>query len=255
MSFEATTTWHSQLTDGVVVLTYVRPPDNVIGFADLADLDRTLVHWADDERARVIVLTGGLEGTFVAHADLADVAALVDGRPTGPAGPDAWARALGRLATIPQPVIAAVNGQAWGGGCELALACTLRVAAQSAHFRFIEVANGAIPGAGGTQRLPRLIGFSRAARLVLAGERIDADRAAAIGLVDGVLPDADFLQHVFDWVAPIALQPRHSLVAAKTGPRRGPPSAAGGGLALEQRIFRDVLRSPATRALHARRTK
>ncbi len=245
--------WHSQLADGVVVLTYVRPPENVIGFADLAELDEALVDWADDERARVIVLTGGLEGTFVAHADLADVAALVDDRPTGPDGPQVWARALGRLATIPQPVIAAVNGQAWGGGCELALACTLRVAAQSAHFRFIEVANGAIPGAGGTQRLPRLIGFSRAARLVLGGERIDADQAAEFGLVDAVRPDADFLQHVREWVAPIAQQPRHSLVAAKRALVEGLLLSLAEGLELEQRIFRDVLRSPETRALHAAR--
>jgi enoyl-CoA hydratase/carnithine racemase len=243
--------WQSTLTDGgVVVLTYRRPPENVIGFADLAELDRVLVQWADDERARVIVLTGGAVGTFVAHADLADVAALIDDRATGPDGPDVWARALGRLATIPQPVVAAVNGQAWGGGCELALACTLRVAAQSAHFRFVEVANGAIPGAGGTQRLPRLIGFSQAARLVLGGERIDADRAAAIGLVDAVLPDANFIQHALAWVAPIATQPRHSLVAAKRALVDGASLSLSDGLELEQGIFRDILRSAETRALH-----
>ena len=132
--------WKSTLTDGVVVLTYLRPPENVIGFADLAELDRALMRWADDEQARVIVLTGGIAGTFVAHADLADVAALRNDRPTGTDGPELWTRALARIASVPQPVIAAVNGQAWGGGCELALACTLRVAAHSAHFRFIEVA-------------------------------------------------------------------------------------------------------------------
>jgi enoyl-CoA hydratase len=245
--------WQSQLTGGVVVLTYVRPPENVIGFADLAELDRALVHWADDERAHVIVLTGGIAGTFVAHADLADVAALIDDRPTGPDGPEVWARALGRLATIPQPVIAAVNGQAWGGGCELALACMLRVAAQSAHFRFVEVANGAIPGAGGTQRLPRLIGLSRAARLVLGGEQIDAARAAEVGLVDAVVPDADFLHHVLDWVSPIAEQPRHSLVAAKRALVEGLLLPLSQGLELEQGIFLDILRSAATRALHGSR--
>jgi enoyl-CoA hydratase/carnithine racemase len=242
--------WQSELAGSVVVLSYVRPPENVIGFADLAELDRALIQWADDERARVIVITGGIVGRFVAHADLADVAALRDGRPTGPDGPDVWARALGRIATIATPVIAAVNGQAWGGGCELALACTLRVAAQSAHFRFVEVAHGAIPGAGGTQRLPRLIGSSRAARLVLGGERMDAEMAAAIGLVDAVFPDADFLQHVLQWVAPIAAQPRHSLVAAKKALVEGSSLPLSEGLELEQGIFREVLRSPATRALH-----
>jgi enoyl-CoA hydratase/carnithine racemase len=243
--------WQSELSDGVAVLTYVRPPENVLGFADLAELDEALMRWADDERARVIVITGGVAGYFVAHADLADVGALVDDRPTGRHGPDSWGRALARLSSIPQPVVAAVNGQAWGGGCELALAALLRVASTSAHFRFVEVADGAIPGAGGTQRLPRLIGPSRAARLILGGLRVMADEAAALGLVDVVLPDIGFLDHVMEWVAPIAAQPRHSLAAAKRALLDGLAVPLDEGLELERRLFRGVLRSPETRALHA----
>jgi enoyl-CoA hydratase/carnithine racemase len=242
--------WEAQLAEGVVVLRYVRAPENVMGFADLAELDDELVRWSADDRASVIVLTGGIAGFFVAHADLADVAALVTDRPTGPHGPGTWGHALARLAGIPQPVVAAVNGQAWGGGCELALACLLRVAAESAHFRFVEVAHGAIPGAGGTQRLPRLIGPSRAARLILGSDQIDAHLAADLGLVDAVLPDEAFLDHVLAWVAPMAAQPRHSLVAAKRALVDGLDLPLAHGLALEQALFRNILRSPQTRALH-----
>ena len=90
---------------------------------------------------------------------------------------------------MPQPVVAAVDGQAWGGGCELSLACTLRVASERAHFGQPEVAVGIIPGAGGTQRLPRLVGAGRAAELVLSARIIDAPEALRIGLVEAVLPD------------------------------------------------------------------
>jgi enoyl-CoA hydratase/carnithine racemase len=245
--------WSSLLSDGVVIIDYVRPPDNVLGFADLAELETELRGWAADERARVVVITGGIEGYFVAHADLADVADLVADRPPRRYGPEQWGRPLALLAAIPQPVVAAVNGQAWGGGCELALAAQLRVASESAHFRFVEVADGAIPGAGGTQRLPRLIGPSRAARLVLGGQRVDAAEACAIGLVDAVLPAPDFRQRLREWVAPMAAQPRHSLAAAKRALLDGLELPLQSGLELEQEIFRTVLRSPQTHRLHERR--
>jgi enoyl-CoA hydratase/carnithine racemase len=153
-------------------------------------------------------------GYFVAHADLDDLAAL--GRGEAVAGdPGSWARAFALLDAMPQVVVAAVNGQAWGGGCELSLACTLRVAATSAHFGQPEVAVGIIPGAGGTQRLPRLVGAGRAAELILSARTIDAAEAHRIGLVEAVLPDEGFLDHVRAWVEPIATKPRHAVVAGK----------------------------------------
>ncbi|BEP14083.1 enoyl-CoA hydratase [Acidothermaceae bacterium B102] len=244
--------WQRTQHDAVAVLTYRREPDNALGFVDLGELDSLLLCVAKDEATRVIVLTGGLPGFFVAHADLADVEQLVRGDSGGPHGPDAWGTALQRISDVPQPVVAAVNGQAWGGGFELALACMMRVAAQSAQLRFVEVAHGAIPGAGGTQRLPRLVGPSQAARLVLSGELLTAEQAAALGVVDAVLPDEDFLAHVLTWLAPIAAAPRHSLVAAKRALVEGALLPLPQGLDLEQRLFRDVLRSPETRALHRR---
>ena len=242
--------WHAERHDKVAVLTYTRPPENVIGFADLAELDDVLLRWAGDDRTRVIVLTGGLPGYFIAHADLADVAALAHGGDTGRHGPDAWERALSRLSAIPQPVIAAVNGQAWGGGFELALGCLMRVASPVATFRFVEVADGAIPGAGGTQRLPRLIGLPRAARLILGGEVIGAEEARHLGVVEAVLPEAGFLDAVLTWTAPFAAQPRHSLAAAKRALVQGASLRLDQGLALEQDIFRRLLTSAQTKARH-----
>jgi enoyl-CoA hydratase/carnithine racemase len=246
--------WQTSRHGTVAVLTYRREPENVLGFADLAELDDLLRRVGEDDGVSVVVLTGGLDGYFVAHADLADVEALVQDQPSsgaGSYGPDQWGTTLQRLADIPQPVVAAVNGQAWGGGFELALACLMRVASASAHVRFVEVAHGAIPGAGGTQRLPRLVGMSVAARLVLGGELLTAQEAHAMGIVDAVLPDADFLDAVLAWVAPIANAPRHSVLAAKRALVDGAQLPLAQGLALEQQIFRAVLRSPQTRALHA----
>jgi enoyl-CoA hydratase/carnithine racemase len=243
--------WNAELRGHVAVLTYTRPPQNLLGFADLAELDQVLEHWAGDERARLIVLTGGLAGYFAAHADLADVAALVHGAATGPHGPDAWPRALARISAIPQPVIAAINGQAWGGGLELALSCLMRAASPAAHFRFPEVAGGAIPGAGGTQRLPRLIGLSRAARLILSGEVVAAPEALRLGLIDVILPGEKFLNAVLDWAAPLAAQPRHSLAAAKQALLLTAQLPLDHGITREQDIFRTTLASPRTQAMHA----
>jgi enoyl-CoA hydratase/carnithine racemase len=246
--------WDAELRGRVAVLTYTRPPENVLGFADLAQLDATLQRWGGDERARVIVLTGGIRGYFAAHADLADVGALAHGSTAGPHGadgPDAWGRALTRISAIPQPVIAAVNGQAWGGGFELALACLLRLASPVAHFRFPEVADGAIPGAGGTQRLPRLIGLPQAARLILGGELVTAGEAMRLGLVEALLPSEGFLGAVLDWAAPLASQPRHSLAAAKQALLLSTQTPLNQGLIAEQDIFRTVLASSETRAMSA----
>ncbi len=243
--------WEANRYDAVTVLTYRRPPENVLGFADLAELDDHLQVVAHDRETSVVVLTSGVPGYFVAHADLADVEHLVDDTDPGPHGPETWDTTLQRLGNLPQPVVAAVNGQACGGGLELALACLLRVASTSAQLGFVEVAHGAIPGAGGTQRLPRLIGLSRAARLVLSGDLLSADEALQLGLVEAVLPDDGFLEHVLDWVAPMAVAPRHSLAAAKRALVEGAQLPLNEGLTLEQRLFREILRSPETRALHA----
>ena len=243
--------WIVERHGAVAVVTFVRPPENLLSFALLAELDERLVELSADATVSVIVLTGGVPGFFVGHADLDDVDRLVDDAP-GPGSPDAWTTTLERISQVTQPVIAAVNGQAWGGGCELALAAQLRIAAAGATFCFVEVGAGAIPGAGGTQRLPRLIGPSRAARMIFSGEIVGAEQAADFGLVDAVLPDDGFLDGVLTWLAPMARQPRHTLAAAKRALLDGLRMPLAEGLAYEQRLFRAVLRSAESQQMFRR---
>jgi len=220
----------------VAVATFERPPRNFMSFAAMGELEQVAVEVAQDEDVRVLVLTGGVPGYFVAHADLDDLARL--GRGEEVVGdPLSWSRTFDLLARMPQPVVAAVGGQAWGGGCELALACTLRVAAASAHFAQPEVAVGIIPGAGGTQRLPRLVGPGRAAELILSGRVVHADEALRIGLVEAVLPDDGFVDAVVDWVQLIASRPPKAVAAAKRAMVEGYELPLGEGLAAEGRLF------------------
>jgi enoyl-CoA hydratase len=220
----------------VAVATFVRPPRNFMSFLAMTQLAAVLTELAGDASVSVVVLTGGVPGYFVAHADLDDLRAIGQGQPVE-GDPGSWGRTTALLATMPQPVVAAVNGQAWGGGCELSLACTLRLVARSGHFAQPEVNVGIIPGAGGTQRLPRLIGPGRAAELVLSGRAVGADEAVAIGLANAVLPDEGFLDAVLAWVAPIASKPLPALAAAKRAIHDGMSLPLAEALQLEGRLF------------------
>lgn len=202
----------------------------------MAELETLVAQVAADDDVSVLMLTGGVPGFFVAHADLEDLASLGRGE-TPQADPGAWHRTLAQLEDMPQPVVAAVNGQAWGGGCELCLACTLRVAARSAHFGQPEVSVGIIPGAGGTQRLPRVIGPTAAAELVLTGRIVSADEALGMGLVNAVLPDDDFLAHALRWAESLCDKPRAALLAAKRAVVQGLRMPLDEGLRLEGRLF------------------
>jgi enoyl-CoA hydratase/carnithine racemase len=228
--------WEVEQRGAVAVLTFTRPPRNFMSFAAMGELGDRLEELADRADVNVVVLTGGVPGYFVAHADLDDLARLGRGEPvTG--DPASWGRTLARIESLPQPVVAAINGQAWGGGCELSLACTLRVAAASAHLGQPEVAVGIIPGAGGTQRLPRLVGPGRAAELILSGRVVEADEARAIGLVEACLPDDRFVDRVVEWLEPIATKPRQALAAAKRAIVEGLRLPFDEGLRLEGRLF------------------
>ncbi|HZT65299.1 MAG TPA: enoyl-CoA hydratase/isomerase family protein [Acidimicrobiales bacterium] len=228
--------WHTEMGGGAAVATFVRPPRNMMSFAAVGELADLLGALAGDESVKVVVLTGGVPGYFVAHADLDDLTRIGRGEPVEGDARD-WRRATDLLESVPQPVVAAVNGQAWGGGCELALACTVRVAAASAHFAQPEVNVGIIPGAGGTQRLPRAVGPGRAAELILSGRVVEAEEALRIGLVQAVLPDDGFLDAVLDWLGPMLSKPRHALAAAKQAVVQGARLPLDEGLRLEGRLF------------------
>lgn len=228
--------WTVTRHDGVAVAVFDRPPRNFMSMAAMSELEGVLQELAADDGIAVVVLTGGVPGYFVAHADLDDLVAIGRGEPVA-GDPGSWGRTLRLIETMPQPVIAAVNGQAWGGGCELSLACTVRVAAASAHFGQPEVNVGIIPGAGGTQRLPRLVGPGRAADLVLTGRIIGADEALRAGLVQHVLPDEGFLDGVLSYAGTMASKPRAALWAAKQALIGGRDLPLEDALRLEGRLF------------------
>ncbi len=228
--------WNVERRGRIAVATFVRPPRNFMSMAAMTELEGVLRELAEDAAVSVVVLTGGVDGFFVAHADLDDLTKLGRGEPVE-GDPGSWSRALGLLESMPQPTVAAINGQAHGGGCELSLACTLRVVAESGHMGQPEVVVGIIPGAGGTQRLPRLINPAKAAELILSGRVVHAQECVDIGLANTMLPDEGFVDHVVEWLQPIARQPRSALAAAKRAMVEGLRLPFGEGMRLEGGLF------------------
>jgi enoyl-CoA hydratase len=182
------------VNDRVATLTINRPDKlNALSAATLDELDDAIGEIVRRQDIAGVVVTGA-QRAFVAGADIAELAGL--GAAEGDAVRDHAARGqrvFDRIERAPKPFVAAVNGFALGGGCELALACHLRLAADTARFGQPEVKLGTIPGFGGTQRLPRLVGRGRALQLLLTGEIIDADEARRIGLVNRVVPAGELL--------------------------------------------------------------
>jgi enoyl-CoA hydratase len=207
--------------DGAIaVVTIARPKVlNALNAATLAELGQVFDALAADDAVRAIVLTGAGEKSFVAGADINELAVQtpVQGKEHAAAGQ----RVFDRIETLGKPVIAAINGFALGGGCELAMACTLRIAADTARLGQPEINLGLLPGYGGSQRLPRLVGRGVALELLLTGDMISAARAFEIGLVNRVVAAADLLTEarklatVLAGKAPVAL--RYILEAVQHG--------------------------------------
>jgi len=178
----------------VAVLTIDRPKVlNALNDATIAELSRAFDELAADPDIRCIILTGGGDKAFVAGADIGELARCdVQG---GIAKSKRGIDLLFKMEGLPKPIIAAINGFALGGGCEIAMACDFRIAADTAQLGQPEVTLGIIPGYGGTQRLPRLVGAGTAKKLLFTGDRIKADEALRIGLVDEVVPAAGLMEH------------------------------------------------------------
>lgn len=189
----------------------------------------------DDAAVRGVILTGAGDKAFIAGADINELAhaTAVDAEQESSYGQEV----LNLIENLGKPVIAAINGFALGGGCETAMACTIRVAVESAKFGQPEVKLGVIPGGGGTQRMPRLVGKGRALHLILTGEMISAQEAYRIGLVNEIVPAADLitraeaiLQQIFG-NAPVAV--KYSLEAVN----KGMETSQAEGMALEASLF------------------
>jgi len=181
-----------ELNDGIAFVTINRPKvHNALDQLTMSELVTAFESAVSDDQVRVVILTGSGEKAFVAGADIKEFASLspVDGREYALAGQEV----LNFIEHLGKPVIAAVNGYALGGGCELAMACTLRVASDNAVFGQPEVGLGLIPGYGGSQRLPRLVGKGRALEILLSGEPVSAESALAMGLVNRVVSGSELL--------------------------------------------------------------
>jgi enoyl-CoA hydratase len=219
----------------VATITIDRPEKrNALNAQVRHELVLALDALAADAEIRVVVVTGAGEKAFVAGADIAEFAgrtpiqqrAAMEGR-----------RVFDALAEFPKPTIASINGFALGGGCELAMACDLRIAARSARLGQPEVNLGILPGGGGTQRLPRLVGMGRAMRMVLTGEIVDATEAERIGLVDQVVDDSLLRDRTLELATRIAGHSPVALKLIKQAVRAAAEMPLTAGLALERELF------------------
>lgn len=200
--------------DGVAVVVLDNPPMNALSFAAQTQLDEVLGELERSADVRAVVVTGATARAFSAGAEISELPLLRE--------PGQAERVVARLHAIfdrlerlPQPTIAAIDGAAVGGGAELALACTFRVAGEKARFGLPEVSLGVIPGGGGTQRLPGVVGRARALDLVLNARVIGADEAHALGLVHRLAPAGEARSAAASWAAELAARPRTAVQAAK----------------------------------------
>jgi enoyl-CoA hydratase len=220
--------------DGVALLTIDRQDAlNALSFAILADIASALERLDIDPACRVTVVTGAGERAFAAGADIRELAVQTPTSLTVDGAFSAW----DRIKRIRKPLIAAVRGVALGGGCELAMACDMIVAAEDARFGQPEIKLGVMPGAGGTQRLTRAIGKARAMELILTGRMMDAREADAHGLLTQVVPSDQVLDAALTLASTIAAMPPIAVMSAKESILRADEVSLEAGLELERRNF------------------
>ncbi|MGE4559116.1 MAG: enoyl-CoA hydratase/isomerase family protein [Desulfobulbus sp.] len=230
-------------TDGIAILTFNRPKAlNALNTSLLEELSHALSTIKVDESIRVLVLTGAGEKAFIAGADISEINTL------SPLGAKKFAQtgqdAISQLQELSIPVIAAVNGYALGGGCEMALACDFIYASEKAIFGLPETNLGVIPGFGGTQRLPRLIGANRAKEMIFTGKHITAAEAKEIGLVNKIFAPEELLVAATETAKLIGSKGKASLCAAKQAVNQGLNTDLRTGLAIERDAFALCLASP-----------
>jgi enoyl-CoA hydratase len=244
--------WSEAREGGVVTLVHANPPRQTLTAAGVVELHQRLDALERDASLRVLALTGGGDGVFIAHYEVGELAAAAEGASRGAApAPEAGPRRLHpfhelclRLERLPAITIAGLNGSAAGGGLELALACDFRLLADG-PFRvgLPETSVGIIPGAGGTQRMTRLLGMARALDLILHAALLAPAEALALGLVHRVVPAASFAAELRAFAQDLAGRAPIALAAAKRAIRGGAELPLADGLALEQEQFERTMRS------------
>ena len=222
--------------DGVLIVTLNRPESmNSLSRELLADLNKLVNEISVDKTVRVVVITGAGEKSFCSGADLRERATM------SPIEVKQYIQMIRNTFTmvenLPQPVIAAVNGYAFGGGTELALASDIRIAAPNAVMGLTETSLGIIPGAGGTQRLARLLGKGKAKEMVFTAHRAKADEALAIGMVNQVAPEGGLIDAALEMAARIKKNAPIALEMAKYAINYGSEVDLGSGLAIESNCY------------------
>jgi len=218
------------------VVTVNRPKAlNALNAATLQELDQAFSDLAADESVAVVILTGAGEKAFVAGADISFMKGLtaIEARDFALLGQSVF----NKIENLPQPVIAAVNGFALGGGCELAMACDIRLAAENAKFGQPEVNLGVPPGFAGTQRLPRLVGKGRAKELLFTTDMIDAAEAYRIGLANKVYPAAELMEAARAMAAKIAAKGQIAVRLTKSAVNQGLEMDSARAMAYEAEVF------------------
>ena len=222
--------------DGVALVRLDRPKANALSTTVLSQLHQACRQLEADPPGAVVVWGG--RRIFAAGADIGELQSA-----GAEAVGSAFAAALGALSSLPRATVAAVNGYALGGGLELALACDFRVCAEDAAMGQPEILLGVIPGGGGTQRLARLVGPSRAKELILSGRQVRAEEAASLGLVNRVVAPDEVLDAALSWAAELAAGPLAAQSLAKAVIDGGLDVALGDGLVLEQQAFAAAART------------
>ena len=233
--FETVSVAVDDRVEGVATVTISRPDARNALNAQVRTELKAVFEAVDDSDVRVVVVTGDAEAkAFVAGADVAELRErdMLEQRRASDRP-----RVYETVADARQPVIARVNGHALGGGCELAQACDVRIASEYAKLGQPEINLGIIPGGGGTQRLPRLVGLGQAMRLVLSGELIDAEEAARIGLVEEVVPHDDLDDRVYDLAEKMATKSPVALEFAKRAVNAAAETSLDAGLDHEADLF------------------
>lgn len=227
---------YTALENGIAIITLNRPESaNALSTALLYELSHLLYDLAFRRDVRVVIFTGAGEKVFCAGADLKERAGMneTEVRKTV----TLIRETINQIEQLPQPVICALNGSAFGGGLELALACDIRVAADTAQLGLTETSLGIIPGAGGTQRLPRLIGKGKAKELIFTAKRITAKEAEQIGLVEYVVPRDQLMEKAMEIAEQIVVNAPIAVMQAKIAINRGLDVDLATGLRIEQMAY------------------
>lgn len=225
---------HLELTDGLATITLDQPPVNALDRALVDQLAAAVAQVRENDAVRALVVTGG-DSVFAAGGDIEEMVGW--DYPTAARRSSALGDACDALARLPLPVVAAIRGYALGGGFEIALAADFRVCSSDARLGFPEIGLGVMPGAGGTQRLPRLVGAARAKRLIMTGRAVAPEEALTWGLVDAVVEPEAVHEAAVDLVRPFLTGPAVALAAVKQAVDGGLEVDLPTGLQLERSLF------------------